>query len=362
MSLGPISRQPLVRLQDTSRVDAQPQQASSDVEDTSPAAALQRYMQSSDEMSAALTQFRNRRNFEATVDVATGGFEKVLDDDALPKAKQILALARLGERPVEWLLQMARGMFPDDSDLVLVLRELLRQKQLDKPTRQRLEQMLQTVLEQAPPRRLKAGINCALKARLFGKTLGLRAALMRETYRSFLEADDGPVSCYEDWIALYGYQHRATVLAFIEAALLTDIDALDPSCSHSEFGQLLIKLTQLKRLRSADALFIKKLLADELIRRHERQESDLLVFLFGLLRYPDELDQLLHGTFGDTVLLVSHAERSIVLQVMRNACLNLPIELFPDEQALQRLAEHFTQLADIAFGHEAIERRAARDA
>ena len=309
MSLGPISRQPLVRLQDTSRVDAQPQQASSDVEDTSPAAALQRYMQSSDEMSAALTQFRNRRNFEATVDVATGGFEKVLDDDALPKAKQILALARLGERPVEWLLQMARGMFPDDSDLVLVLRELLRQKQLDKPTRQRLEQMLQTVLEQAPPRRLKAGINCALKARLFGKTLGLRAALMRETYRSFLEADDGPVSCYEDWIALYGYQHRATVLAFIEAALLTDIDALDPSCSHSEFGQLLIKLTQLKRLRSADALFIKKLLVDELIRRHERQESDLLVFLFGLLRYPDELDQLLHGTFGDTVLLVSHAER-----------------------------------------------------
>ena len=359
--IGPTQRPPLVVLQDTSKVDPQAQQQQVDVEDTSPAAALQRFMQSSDEMSAALTQFRNRRNFEAAVETSMGGFEKVLDDDAVPKAKHILALARLGERSVEWLLQLARGLFPDDSDLVLVLRQLLRQKQLPQATLQRLEKLLHAVQDQAPPKRLKAGINCALKARLFGKKLGLRPGLMRETYRAFLEADDGPVECYEDWIALYGYPHRATVLSFIEAALLTDIDALDPSCSRSEFGELLGKLAQLKRLRSADEAFIKQLLGNALIRRHERQESDLVLFLLGLLRYPDELDQLLHDTFGETVLLASHAERSLVVQVMRAACLSLPVELFPDPQAPQRLAEHFTHMADIAFAHEAIERRTATD-
>jgi type III secretion protein W len=348
-------------LQDTSKVDPGPQAVEDAGDDASPAGALQRFVQSSDEMSAALTQFRNRRNFEVNTETLAGGFEKILDDDAVPKAKQILALAKSGDRSVEWLLQMARGMFPDDSDLVLVLRELLRQKQLPEAARQRLEKILQTVIDQAPPKRLKAGINSALKSRLFGKTLGLRATLMRETYRSFLEAEEGPVECYADWVSLYGQQHRATVLAFIEAALLTDIDAQDPSCSRSEFGELLSKLTQLKQLRSADESFIKTLLLDELIRRHDREESDLLVFLFGLLRYPDELDQLLHGTFGETVLLITHGERSRVLQVMRKACLALPAELFPDLEALQRLAESFTQLADIAFAHETIERRATPD-
>jgi type III secretion protein W len=351
----------MVVLQDTSKVAPNSQAVEDNSDDASPAGAIQRFVQSSDEMSAALTQFRNRRNFEVNTETTTGGFEKILDDDAVPKAKQVLALAKSGGRSVEWLLQMARGMFPDDSDLVLVLRELLRQKQLPEAARQRLEKILQTVIEQAPPKRLKAGINSALKCRLFGKTLGLRAMLMRDTYRSFLEDEDSPVSCYEDWVSLYGQQHRATVLAFIEAALLTDIDSLDPSCSRSEFGGLLSKLTQLKRLRSADETFVKNLLADELIRRHDRQESDLLVFLFGLLRYPDELDQLLLGTFGETALLITHSERSMVLQVMRKACLNLPVELFPDPDARQRLAESFTQLADIAFAHETIERRATPD-
>ncbi len=359
-TIGPTQRPPLIVLQDTSKV-TQGAQQSVDVEDASPAAALQRSVQISDEMSAALTQFRNRRNFEAAVDTVTGSFEKVLDDEAVPKAKHILAMARLGDRSVEWLLQLARGLFPDDSDLVLVLRELLRQKQLPQATARRLEKLQQAVLDQAAPKRLKAGINCALKARLFGKTLGLRPGLMRETYRAFLEADDGAVECYGDWIALYGYAHRSTVLAFIEAALLTDIDALDPSCSRSEFGELLIMLAQLKRLRSADEAFIRYLLTHPLILRHERQEPDLLLFLLGLLRYPDELDQLLHAMFGETVLLASNTERSHIVQVMRAVCLKLPVELFPDPQAQQRLAEHFTHLADIAFAHETIERRTATD-
>ena len=319
--------------------------------------AAQRFVQISDEMSAALAQFRGRRHFELKSESLTDNFERVLDDDTVPKAQQILKLARLTDKPVSWLLQMARQLFADDSDLSLVLRELLRRKKLETGTRQRLETLLQTVVANASAKRMNAGINAALKARMFGKTMAVRADLLRETYRDFLESDEGPVGCYQDWIALYGALQRMNVLAFIEAALLTDISAQDPSCSRAEFGQLLARVNDLKCLRSADDLFIGSLLGNALICRHNPDEPDWLVFLFGVLTYPDDLDQLLLGVLGERVLLSAHHERSTLLQSVRRLSLQLPTPLFADEQAPLRLAEQFTRLGDIAYAHERIEQR-----
>lgn len=336
----------------------QPQmEAQIDVDEGGSAASVQRMVQISDEMSAVLAQLRARRLFELKSDALTDTFERVLEDDTLPKAQQVLKLARLTDKPVTWLLQMARSLFPDDSDLALVLRELLRRKKLEAHTRQRIESLLQTVVAQASPKRMSAGINAALKARMFGKNMAVRAGLLRETYRDFLESDEGPLSCYQDWIALYGAAQRASVLAFIEAALLTDISAQDPSCSRAEFGQLLARVNDLKRLRSADILFIGSLLGDALICRHNPHEPDWLVFLCGVLAYPDELDQLLLDVVGEHLLLSPHRERSAVLQKLRRLSLQLPVPLFADEEAPQRLAQQFTRLADIAYGHECIEQR-----
>lgn len=338
----------------------QPQmEAETGLDDSATAAVAQRLVQISDELSAALTQFRGRRLFEQKSEGLTDTFERVLEDDTVPKARQVLSLARLADKPVTWLLQMARQLFPDDSDLALVLRALLRRRTLETRTRQRLETLLQTVIAQGSPKRMNAGINAALKARLFGKSMAVRAGLLRETYRDFLEFDDGPLSCYQDWIALYGPAQRMNVLAFIEAALLTDISAQDPSCSRTEFGQLLGRVTDLKRLRSADELFIGALLDDALICRHNPDESDWLVFLFGVLTYPDELDQLLLGALGEGVLLSAHRERSTVLQTLRRLSLRLPPPLFADEEAPLRLATQFTRLADVAYAHECIDQRRA---
>jgi type III secretion system protein len=326
-------------------------------DDSATAAVAQRLVQISDELSAALTQFRSRRLFELKSDALTDSFERVLEDDTVPKAHQVLSLARLAEKPVDWLLQMARSLFPDDSDLALVLRALLRRKSLEARTRQRLKTLLQAVVAQASPKRMNAGINAALKARMFGKSMAVRAGLLRETYRDFLESDDGPLSCYQDWIALYGPSQRQVVLAFIEAALLTDINAQDPSCSRAEFGQLLSRVNDLKCLRSADDLFIGALLGDAIVCQHNPHEADWLVFLFGVLTYPDELDQLLLAALGEGVLLSAHRERSTVLQTVRRFSLQLPLPLFADEDAPQRLATQFTRLADVAYAHECIDQR-----
>lgn len=323
-------------------------------------AKAQQFVENSDEMAASLrSQFRRRGDFGNQFEGLSESFERVLEEDVAPKASQVQKLAQLPDRSIEWLLAQARGLFPDDSDLVLVLRELLRARNLADAPRQRLETLLQQVLNQAAPKRLKAGINSALKAKMFGKALMLRASLMRDTYRSFLESDEGAAQSYEDWITLYGHQHRGSVLEFIEAALLTDIDAQDPSCSREEFGQLLKKLGELKRLRSADAIFIQRLLGDALVIKYNPREPDWLVFLLGLLKFPDELEEFLHGVFGDQFLRVEHCESGQLLQLLRLTCLSLPASLFDDEESLQRVAEQFTQLADRVFAHETIQRHAA---
>lgn len=337
---------------------AEQRQPSVDVEtgpdDSATAAVAQRIVQISDELSAALAQFRGRRLFELKSGTQADTFERVLEDDTVPKARQVLSLARLADKPVDWLLQMARSLFPDDSDLVLVLRALLRRRTLEASTRQRLTALKQTVVAQADPKRMNAGINAALKARMSGSTMAVRASLLRETYRDFLESDEGPLGCYQDWIAQYGAPQRMNVLAFIEAALLTDISAQDPSCSRIEFGLLFARVTDIKRLRSADQLFVGAVLDDGLLCRHNPHEADWLVFLLGVLTCPDDLDQLLLGTVGEQVLLSSHRERSMLLQAVRRLCLRLPAPLFADEAAPQRLALQFTRLADVAHAHECI--------
>jgi type III secretion system YopN/LcrE/InvE/MxiC family regulator len=321
---------------------------------------VQKFVENSDEMSAALrSQFRRRGDFGNKFEGLAENFERVLDEDLVPHVTKIQALAAQSDRSIEWLMQQARGLFPDDSDLVLVLRELLRRMELPEVARQRLETLLQQVINQAPAKRLKAGINCALKAKMFGKALALKATLMRDTYRSFLESEGNAAESYEDWISIYGYKHRGNVLEFIESALLTDIDALDPSCSRDEFGQCLSKLSMLKRLRSADITFIQRVLRDDVITNYNASETDWLVFLLGILQYPEEVEDLLEGVFGNRMNLIAPRESAELLQLVRLLCVSLPAELFSDEEALLRVGEQFSYLAGLVFTHETLERHAA---
>ena len=105
-------------------------QADAADEETSAAAVLNRFVQSSDEMAASLrSQFRRRGDMGDKLEGLADRFERVLEEDALPKAMQIFSVARQPGVSIDWLLQQARGLFPDDSDLVLVLRELLRRSE-----------------------------------------------------------------------------------------------------------------------------------------------------------------------------------------------------------------------------------------
>ncbi len=326
--------------------------------DETPAGRVQKFVQASDELSAAASQFSNRRQYEKKGDSLSEGFERVLDEDTVPKAKSLLKVSAAADISIENLLRHARSLFPDDSDLVLVLRELLRQRQLSEKSKTLLKAMLQQVEEHADPRDLQAGINCGLKARLFGqKYLELKPALLRGSYRRFLQSERDGIEDYKDWIAGYGYQYRGVVLDFIESALLTDIDCQDPSCSRMEFGGLINKLGQLKRLRSADSLFIKKLLSSKAIAGLNKPEQDWLILLFSLLRQPAAIGGHLNALLGEDILLAYHHERSAFLQTIYSACKLLPHELFESRECFYLLLGEFERLAAIAHKHELIKKR-----
>jgi type III secretion protein W len=319
---------------------------------------LKKLAQASDELSAGASQFANRRTFDKKGSSLSESFERVLEEDVLPKAQSLLKMASIKDANLQALLRQARSLFPDESDLIMVLRELLRRK-LGETVKKKLNALLEQAEAEANPRDVKAGINCALKARLFGrKSLELKPSMLRGSYRLFLQREEGEaVEDYKDWIACFGYGFRHLVADFIESSLLTDIDSQDPSCSKVEFGYLLGKLGQLKRLRSADFLFIKKLLSNKAIGNLQKGEPDLLVLLFSLLKQPDGIAEHLNVVLGNDFLLTKHVQRSLILHSVYLACKSLPHELFENVGHAHLLLAKLEDLASIALQHERLEIR-----
>ncbi|MEN3813637.1 type III secretion system gatekeeper subunit SctW [Chromobacterium piscinae] len=294
-------------------------------------AQVQNFAQSVDEMTAALAQFRARRQDEKKMGLRTENLERVLEEDANEKAMQILAIAHT-QISAEDLLRQARALFPDDSDLVLVLRELIRRRELEKAAANRLQTLHDDVVAHVPARPLKAGINVGLKARIHGKWLKLSPALLRASYRQFLTQDAHETEIYLGWLSHFGYSRRQGVLDFIESSVLTDIDAHDPSCSQLEFGPLLFKLGQLKLLRATDSLFVAHMLSCEQARHLNSNEADWLVLMLSILQgtQPDvvQLLALLHDTMGARAWQQNASAHAAILQALYIACHNFPGRLF----------------------------------
>ncbi len=328
-------------------------------EDESPAAMLQKFAQATDEMSAAMAQFRNRRDYDKKSG-ASGDtvFDQVLDEDIAPKFDKLVKILKGAEGSnIENLLRQARAFFPDDSDLVLVLREMLRRKNLDEIVRKRLKNLLSQVEKEANPKRLKAGINVALKARLFGKKLMMSPALMRESYRDFLESNEGEIELYKEWISLYGVEKRGIVINFMEDAVLADIDSADPSCSHIEFGYLLGRIGQIKLIRSCDIIFINNIVNNILIRDFNKEECDWIYFMFGVLENPSHVSSLLMDILGDYLSFTRKNDRAKLLQTIYMACKRIPHEAFSEPGNREILLNTFENIADKTLLEENIERR-----
>lgn len=311
------------------------------VEDDTPAAEQWRFLQSTDEMSAAVTQFYNRRLYEKRLSELSGNYDYVLEEEVVDKADRIFEALQNAKSTHRELMDLARELFPDESDLIIVLREFLRQKRISEIIRQKVQALLKEVESTTDQKFLKSGVNCALKARIFGKKLDVNPMLLRASYRSFLLSDESPVETYIDWISNFGYQKRDSILAFIEGSLLADINALDASCSSVEFGLFLKKLCQLQSLRAAELLFVRYVTENKVVKKHLCNEETWLVFLLSLLQSPESVGQLLKEAAGKHLLMITAKEKAMFLLTLYQGCKNIPDSLFEEAASLHDVLGYF---------------------
>lgn len=156
------------------------------------------------------------------------------------------------------ILALLRQFFPDDSDFVSVLKELLRRCYFSASLAIEIETEINSRCQDTNQRAktTRAGINIALKAKQFSYQTALSAMQLRQLYRDFISQDIEPLWFYEKCVNQYGYDKRFLIIYFVLQSLLCDMQALSPSCSFMpEFAVSLSSLGRIKKLSSADKIF-----------------------------------------------------------------------------------------------------------
>ncbi|WP_239505408.1 type III secretion system gatekeeper subunit SctW [Proteus vulgaris] len=188
----------------------------------------------SDDMSMVATLFSQRfgqsldkkaNRGQSTLYIAEEGADKKLD--------KVMIIFRKSGRSLQELLQYLRKMFPDESDLVMVLRELLRKKKLGAQLDAEIENEINHLLEGENGKQIRAGINIALQAKTFAKLLSLNASTLRNLYRSYINLDLEPIYFFKMWMEEYDIKQCTIILSFLTQSLICDMQSLMPSCSQS---------------------------------------------------------------------------------------------------------------------------------
>ncbi|HDT2027293.1 TPA: YopN/LcrE/InvE/MxiC type III secretion system gatekeeper, partial [Escherichia coli] len=317
-----------------------------------PAGKEARFLQATDEMSAALTQFMKKKIYEEQLANFLDGEEYVLEDQPIEKTDKVMEALKAATTHDYEVYSFAKKLFPDESDLVVVLRAILRKKQISENVRLNAEALLRKVNQETTKKFINSGINSALKAKLFGQALSLNPKLLRASYRQFLMAEDDAVDTYVEWIGSYGYQNRMLVTKFIKETLFSDINALDASCSSLEFGMFLNKLSQLLSLQSAEALFLKTLMNNPIIKKFISAEDYWIFFLISLIKFPETAEELLKNALVTLPADANYKDKTLLLKAIYSGCTNLPFSLFINNEQLLEIRECCKQAIKVTFAVE----------
>ncbi|VVE37006.1 SepL/TyeA/HrpJ family type III secretion system gatekeeper [Pandoraea horticolens] len=279
--------------------------------------------------------------------------KRILDADAEDKVDELFNVAKYDAASAKILLREARQRFRDDSDLILALRELRRRRKLDGEPVDVVESAMEEVMREGDARQIKAGINVALKAKVYGRKLRLNAVRLRQLYRQFLESDGAHVAIYEDWIMQFGTSRRKRVVEYIGAALVCDMHSLDPSCGGAvEFGPLLGTLNCVRMLTSADELFIAHFLGASLGNNCLVTEERALALMLGGLQSPFEIDGVLLEHLGANFASLGPEGSAQLMQLVLRSFAGIPIALYGDADERQEMLSALRAALGLCYTHE----------
>ncbi len=299
-----------------------------------------------DELSALVTQIRNRRDMERRTALLTdSGTDAILDEDADEKLDALMRVLRVEARGrPALLLQEAQRRFADSSCLIAALRVLLKRCKAHPQELEDVSEALAQAEAACEEKPTRAGLNVALKARIFGRKLHMTPASVRQAYRDFIQSDENELTLYRRWLTSYGTDRRHVLIDFIEAALLTDMDAYQPSCNIVEFGDLYGRLTQVKVIRTCDVSFVRLISGETFIQILNKPEEEWLLFLMRALDNPQALYDALQDVAGEFLRVASVIEVSQLLQWLLIELKKMPLTIFHNQQDRDALLENFFNL------------------
>ncbi|WP_244577468.1 type III secretion system gatekeeper subunit SctW, partial [Escherichia coli] len=257
--------------------------------------ASSKFIDAADDMAAILSSFRNRRELEKMKGANSEGQERILEgeDEEIAQLLSSLKQALKDKLPLNRsFIDELKRHFRDPSDQVLVLRELLSEKNLSVDQIDALTSFVNEITS-GNEKFINAGINSAIQAKLFGSKMKLEPQMLRACYRGFVLEDKSTANQYLEWLGNFGFDNRHIIVNFVEQSLIVDMDSSQPSCNSNEFGVVLSKLLSIKMLRTSDIIFMKRLDSSSLLQNEGVNAEHLLIALLYIYQYPTDSENIL---------------------------------------------------------------------
>ncbi|HBA9710330.1 TPA: YopN family type III secretion system gatekeeper subunit [Escherichia coli] len=292
--------------------------------------ASSKFIDAADDMAAILSSFRNRRELEKMKGANSEGQERILEgeDEEIAQLLSSLKQALKDKLPLNRsFIDELKRHFRDPSDQVLVLRELLSEKNLSVDQIDALTSFVNEITS-GNEKFINAGINSAIQAKLFGSKMKLEPQMLRACYRGFVLEDKSTANQYLEWLGNFGFDNRHIIVNFVEQSLIVDMDSSQPSCNSNEFGVVLSKLLSIKMLRTSDIIFMKRLDSSSLLKNEGVNAEHLLIALLYIYQYPTDSENILSSVLEHSK---GDYKQSIFFQTYLSSINESPPDIFKNE-------------------------------
>jgi len=255
-----------------------------------------------------------QKNDNTDIDYGTTVLEENADENFDVLVRQVPKLQNYNN-----ILNFARNLFPNDSDLMLVLRELIHSRKLSESQKKKVKEAIVDLEKFGDMQKIQSGINVGNIATKFSGGHGekhITPSDLRNAYLLFLEFDSVPVSyIYQGWIKQYGFRNRKRILSFMLSALIADTKANEPGVHFHEFGLMSSKLSDARFLHSLDELVIRRFLSFPFWNQMRNLEEQVIadIYMMGLID-SDKLKESLQNFSFEHMPLLTIKQQAKVMQ------------------------------------------------
>lgn len=301
-------------------------------------------------MTMLASQLIRRKSMALESEESSPFSERVLDEQADDKINHVEQVLRGETMTSHQLNRFLQGFFPDPSDLLMVVYELLRRKKLSKAMEKTLLRLQKTLQQGAQSRETLSGVNIALTARAFSEPMAKTAGELRMLYREFISYDGPAIYLYQQWIEEMELQEREWLLRFFSRALASDMQGLLPGgLNMMEFAQLYCQVGRLREIQSADAQFVPRLLTLPLLQGTANLSRSVEQLFVAAIRDVVGFGEQLENFMLKHLSVVSLTSKGVFLQKLLTAYSQIAVGVFLSmeqrETLLENLRDYLGQLS-----------------